>query len=400
MVNMYMVGVPKDELYKRIEMFQNLLKAQSIDAALIVHKPDLFYFSGTMQQGWLYIPVQGDPLFLVFKEFSRARGESALERVVSHISPKTIPKVLAEQGYSLPERLGLEMDVLPAGQYLQFKDIFKSSEIVDATYAIKMQRAVKSGYEINLIRRSSAMADKVAAYVPKVLKPGLTEIEFAGMVEAYARSLGHQGTVRMRMFGNDLFYGHIMSGASAAVPSYLASPTGGRGLSPAISQGPGFNVIKKNEPVLVDYVFVLNGYISDHTRIFSIGSLPEDLIKTHTAMLDIQQAVKEQAKPGTLTGELYDLMIEKARHKGYADVFMGAGERKIRFAGHGVGLELDEFPFIAMGQTMRLGKGMVIALEPKAVIPGKGVVGIENTFLLTESGLESLTTFNEDIIVI
>lgn len=397
---MYVLGVPKTELYERIAVFQTLLKQQSMDAVLIVHKPDLFYFSGTMQHGWLYIPVEGEPLFMVFKEFSRARAESALERLVSHVSPKTIPLALEKHGIKLPGTLGLEMDVLPASQYLLFKDIFNQSEIVDATFQIKIQRAIKSEYEINLIREASAMADKVAAHVPQILKPGITEIEFAGKLEAYARSLGHQGIIRMRMFGNDLFYGHIMSGASAAVPSYFASPTGGKGLSPAISQGPGFNIINENEPVLVDYVFVLNGYISDHTRIFSIGSLPEDLILTHTAMLDIQETIKKKAVPGAITGDLYDLMISMATEKGYSDVFMGAGERKIRFTAHGVGLELDEFPFLAMGQDMPLEKGMVIALEPKAVIPGKGVVGIENTLLVTETGLESLTKFSDDIFII
>jgi Xaa-Pro dipeptidase len=202
----------------------------------------------------------------------------------------------------------------------------------------------------------------------------------------------------MRMFGNDLFYGHIMAGANAAVPSYFASPTGGKGLSPAISQGPGFNIIKENEPVLVDYVFVLDGYICDHTRIFSIGDLPDELNKAHTAMLEIQDQVSQQARPGSITGELYDLMIDLASQKGYADVFMGAGERKIRFSGHGVGLELDEYPFLAKGQAMKLEKGMTIALEPKTVIPGKGVVGIENTWVVNDTGLERLSQYPDEIV--
>jgi Xaa-Pro dipeptidase len=395
---MYTIGVPREELYQRIELFQKLLKKSGTGGALIVHKPDLFYFSGTMQQGWLYIPSEGDPIFFVFKEYSRAKEESGLEKIVSHISPKTIPETLVSHGYHLPEKLGLEMDVLPASQYLMFKEIFKGSTITDATHQIKTQRAVKSEYEIGLMKRSAQMADKVAAHVPDILKPGMTEIEFAGLVEAFARKLGHQGIIRMRMFGNDLFYGHIMAGANAAVPSYFASPTGGKGLSPAISQGPGFNIIKENEPVLVDYVFVLDGYICDHTRIFSIGDLPDELNKAHTAMLEIQDQVSQQARPGSITGELYDLMIDLASQKGYADVFMGAGERKIRFSGHGVGLELDEYPFLAKGQAMKLEKGMTIALEPKTVIPGKGVVGIENTWVVNDTGLERLSQYPDEIV--
>ena len=76
---------------------------------------------------------------------------------------------------------------------------------------------------------------------------------------------------------------------------------------------------------------------------------------------------------------------------------MGATDRRIRFIGHGVGLELDEFPFIARGHEMPLAEGMVIALEPKAIVPGKGVVGIENMHLITATGSEQLTHSSEAV---
>jgi Xaa-Pro dipeptidase len=396
----YNQSTPEPEQQERITAFQKRLQSNHVDAALILQKADMFYYSGTAQQGWLYIPVQGKPLLMIFKDFHRAKAESGFDQVISIVSPKDIPATLSDFGYRAPKILGLEMDVLSANQYLLFQKIFAGSQITDISLDIRLQRAVKSGYEIALMRESSRMADKVAAKVPDLLKEGLTEIEFAGMLEAYARSLGHQGLIRMRMWDSNLFYGHIMAGPGAAVPSSLASPTGGMGINPSIAQGPGFNIIRRNEPVLVDYVFVLNGYTSDHTRIFSLGSLSDDLLKAHDAMLEIQAMAKEKAVPGTLTGDLYDMMISKASAKGYQDHFMGAGERRIRFTGHGIGLELDEFPFIAQGQTLALEKNMIIALEPKVVMPGKGVVGIENTLLLTDKGLESLTTYNDAITIL
>jgi len=104
--------------------------------------------------------------------------------------------------------------------------------------------------------------------------------------------------------------------------------------------------------------------------------------------------------PGTITGDLYETMMAMAEDKGYADGFMGAAEPKIRFTGHGLGIELDEFPFIAKGQTLALEAGMLIALEPKVILPGKGVVGIENTLIVTETGLESLTLYPDTITVV
>lgn len=391
-------GVPKKELSERVSMLQDHLPETNMDGALILQKADMFYFSGTAQQGWLYIPGTGKPILMIFKEFERAKAESGLERIVSIASPRKIPETLIEYGYTLPAKLGLELDVITANHYIQFQDIFSPAVIKDISSAIRMLRAVKSGYEIGLIRKSARMADKVAAKVPELIRPEMTEIEFAGLVEAYARKLGHQGLIRMRMWGNDLFYGHIMCGADAAVPGSLASPTSGKGVNPTIAQGPSFHKIKRNEPVLMDYVFSRNGYLSDHTRIYSFGKISDELLKAHDDMLKIQEIVKQNAGPGTVTGELYDLMIRTAKDMGHEDYFMGANDRKIRFTGHGLGLELDEFPFIAKDQTLKLAAGMTMALEPKVVIPQKGTVGIENTFLVTRDGLESLTTYTEDIV--
>ena len=396
----YSRSTPESELKSRIAYLQQRLGQNNVDGVLILQKTDLFYYSGTAQQGWLYIPVSGDPLLMIFKDYQRAREESGIDRVVSLVSPKEIPETILKFGYEMPKNLGLEMDVLPANQYILFQQIFTRAKIVDFSLQIRLQRAVKSDYEIGLMRQAAKMADKLAAKVPDIIEQGLSEIEFAGLLEAHARRLGHQGLIRMRMWDNDLFYGHIMAGPGAAIPSCFASPTGGMGVNPSIAQGPGFNLIKKNQPILVDYVFALNGYLSDHTRIYCIGKLPDDLLRAHDAMLEIQERVKQKAIPGSISGQLYDMMMSQAHDSGYKDYFMGAGDRKIRFTGHGLGLELDEFPFIAKGQTLALEKGMMIALEPKVVFPEKGVVGIENTLLVTDNGLESLTTFSDKITIL
>jgi Xaa-Pro dipeptidase len=398
--NHYTRLTPASELVTRIRGLQQILAGQDLPGALIVQKADLFYYTGTTQQGWLYVPVMQDPVFMVFKDLDRARAESGLEQILSLISPKKIPDTLEGLGISLPDRLGLELDVMPANLYLMFSQIFAKAQIIDISTLIRLQRAVKSEFEINCVRKASVLADRVAAKVPELLREGMTEVALAGMLESHARSLGHQGLIRMRMWDNYLFYGHIMCGAGAAVPGAFASPTGGAGVNPNVGQGPSFAVIKPNQPILVDYVFALDGYLSDHTRIFSLGEVIQELQDAHQAMLEIQEAIKQQALPGAITGDVYESMMTMARDKGYADGFMGAADPKIRFNGHGLGIELDEFPFIAKGQTLPLEAGMLIALEPKVILPGQGVVGIENTLLVTETGLESLTRYPDTIAVV
>jgi Xaa-Pro aminopeptidase len=378
-------NTPKTELDRRINGLKRHLIEHNMDAALILQNIDLFYFAGTIQKANLYVPAEGDPILMVYKSIERARAESAIKKIVNLASPKKIPEIL--------KRNGIES--------FNYRRLFQDTEILDISPSIRLIRAVKSSYEIDIMRRAAELSDQIAGHVPNILQEGMTELEVAGKLEAESRRLGHQGVVRMRLWGGEMFYGHLMAGPTGAAPSYLASPTGGVGANPAIAQGPGFKTVQRHEPVLVDYVFAFNGYLSDHTRIFSLGALPQELVDAHNAMLEVQEMVKTFAKPGVASGAIYEKSVERAEELGYADHFMGtAGKERIRFVGHGIGLEVDEYPFLAAGQDLPLEEGMIIALEPKLIFPGKGVVGIENTHVVTGEGLEQFGQFPEEIIVI
>jgi len=394
------LNTPKSEIDARIHNLQATLSRLGIDAALILQKTDLFYFSGTIQQANLYVPASGTPMLMVNRILERAKAESPIERIAALPSPSGIPEILRQAGYRIPARLGLELDVLPTNLYFRYGEVFNGAETADISTEIRRIRSVKSSFEVAVIREAAECSDRVAACVPVLLREGMTEIELAGRLEAEARRLGHQGVVRMRMWGGELFYGHLLSGPSGGVPSYHASPTGGSGINPAVAQGASFRTIRRNEPVMLDYVFSLRGYISDHTRLFSLGPIPEDLARAHTTMLALQAQLQRLARPGVVSGSLYDFAWQYVSERGYANHFMGGNDERVRFVGHGVGLELDEFPFLNAGQTMELEANMVIALEPKLIFPGRGVVGIENTHLVTQDGLEQLGQYPGEITVV
>jgi Xaa-Pro aminopeptidase len=395
-----MRNTPKSELNGRVAKFQALLKENRVDGALIVQNTDLFYFAGTIQQSHLYIPNEGLPILMTRRSFPRARAESALERVVPLGSPRDVPGLLRDHGYRLPGVLGLELDVLPSNSYLGYKEIFGGAEFCDASPLIRRTRAVKSKYELAAMRRAAKMGEKTVAAMSDLLLEGIPEIELAGKIEAVARAAGHQGLARFRLWNNEMFYGHLMAGKSAVQSSYLSSPTGGPGLSPAFSQGSGRHKIRRGEPVLFDYVFLSDGYIVDQTRIFSIGALPGKLLHAHEAMLEIQDAIARTARPGATGGEIFELAREMAGRFGYADHFGGIGRDRITFVGHGVGLELDEYPFLAKGQAMPFEAGMVIAVEPKVTFANLGTVGIENTFVVTEQGAKKITRGSDKIVTV
>jgi Xaa-Pro aminopeptidase len=398
MVQFDTATTPVEEISARTGNLQDHLRRLDLDGALLAQNTDLFYFSGTLQQGHLYIPALGEPVLMVRKHLPRARTESPLEKVVALGSPKEIPGILQRFGLPQPRRLGLELDVLPAQRYLGLCRLLPDTEMDDVSDAVRRVRSVKSPYEIEIIQEAARRADAVQAAIPGLIEPGISEVALAGRIEAEARRLEHQGVIRMRLWGAELLYGHLMSGANAAVPSFLASPTGGRGLGPAVGQGPSLAPVIPGVPILVDYVFAYNGYLADQTRIYVIGDLPDTLRRAHDAMVTLQDDLARRMRPGALAGDLYQWSLERAADLGYGEHFMGAAADRIRFVGHGIGLELDEYPFLAQGQSMELMEGMIVALEPKLIFPELGVVGIENTWRVTADGGRRLTRLPDAIV--
>ena len=169
-------------------------------------------------------------------------------------------------------------------------------------------------------------------------------------------------------------------------------------LSSASPQGASLDTISANVPVFVDFTGVFNGYITDMTRIFVIGDLDPQLKAAFDLSLKIQAEMQKELVPGAICEELFLKSAEMAVEGGLGDHYMGMPGENAKFVGHGVGLELDEFPVLAQGFKVPLQAGQTIAIEPKFVFPGKGVIGIENTFAVTANGGEKLTDMPDDIV--
>lgn len=392
---------PLTELQNRIVKLQKEMSIHSLGAVLLLQNADLFYFTGSIQQGALYVPVEGEAIYLVRKDFSRARMESGLKEVVPFKSPRDIPGVLSDFGQSLPETIGMELDVVPVSVMKRFQKGLGESVIKDASPLIRNVRAVKSDYEIGILKDAALIVDKVCKRVPEILKEGMSDLELTSELEFVARQAGHQGMVRMRGFNNELFYGHVFSGPDSAVPTYSDTPLGGVGLNPSFPQGASYKSVRRNEPLTVDFSGVFDGYIVDQTRMFSIGELPEKLAKAYVDMVLILEHAKKIAKPGATWGGVYEDCLQMACEMGYQDHFMGARGSQVSFIGHGVGVELDEYPFIARGfNEYVLQENMVFAFEPKVVYPGLGAVGVEDTFWVGADGLKHLTFSNHELIIL
>ncbi len=389
---------PKEEIQKRVEHLQSSLRRAKVDSCLILQNVDLFYFSGTIQRSYLFIPAEGEPLLMVQKDFDRAGEESPLKNIIPIERPKAISSILKRQGGL--KQIGLECDVLPVNQLRQFEKMFPQSNFVDISKAIKQVRMIKSSYEIGQLRQSAKILDEVFDFAKEILRIGMTEIEAESQLIELGRCRGHQGLTRMRAWNQDMVNACVLSGNSGSVLPHLDVSVIGPGISPAFPQGSSFNLMERDVPIQIDFSVAYGGYITDGARTYVIGTLPKKLRDAYKVALEIRDEMENIAKPGVPCSHFYHLASQRVKKRGLEDYFIGTKKNQAPFVGHGIGLEIDEFPLLAKGFSQPLETGMVFAFEPKFIFPEVGVVALEDDYVVTEHGVEKLTHADDQIIVI
>jgi len=385
------------EINNRISKLQQKAKEADIAGVLLAERINVYYFSGSGQQCHLYVPAEGEPLLMVKKTIEKAIAESPLRNIVPLKSSKDILQILASHDIKTDGKIAMELDVLPTNSYFFYRKILESSDIVDVSPMVRDIRMIKSEFEISLIRDSGIKHEMLFKYIGSVIKEGVSDRELAGAMEGYARKIGHLGYNRFRGFNVEFYFGHVLVGADGAASSpYDVMATVGAGSHPTFPQGVSGISIKKGEPVYIDYVGNYTGYLVDQSRTFALGKLPPIMEKAADVSIEIQDMLQRFLKEGVNGRELYDNSIRIAEKSGLKDYFMGY-PKGASFIGHGIGLEINEWPVIAKGFDIELRSGMVVALEPKFVFPGMGVIGIENTYAVLNGGFEQLTQ-GEDVV--
>jgi len=395
-----MEPVPAVEITSRVESLIKTLTPAGIGLALIRQPADLFYYAGTVVDGFLAVAPGAQPVLLVRRPHRDQAVPGPWPRA-RYRDLKELPKTLSASGFQLQEALGLELDVVPAALVKRFQEqLFPGHAVVDLSPSIRQQRMVKSAYELKQARRAAAILDQVHDQVPALLKPGMSELEVSAALEFQLRLLGHQGLVRVRNWDLEVFYGHVLSGISGLLTAYTDTPSGGLGFSSAFPQGASLKPLAKGEPISVDLAACVNGYIVDMTRMYALESLPGGAWEAWDAVEELYRLFAAAARPGAKPGDIFQVLSEAVRSRGLADCFMGPGEDRVSFLAHGVGLELDEFPFITARFPYPLEADMVLAFEPKFFLPEIGMIGQEDTGRITPDGMEWLTHSPREITII
>ncbi len=392
--------IPEVEIERRIQNIQKGLRKFDIDALLVVQRVDLFYFSGTAQNGFLHIPARGDPLLLIKRYAPRAKEESAITHIIEISSPKEVPERIIDFYGRLPETIAFELDVVPVTHFDFYRQLFPVKNHVDGSSLIHQTRRVKSPWEIEQMDSTARLSAETFEYMKNHLREGYTEMEFSGMFEAFARKIGHGGKLRARDYQSEVYPWHVLSGPNGGKMGLLDSPFSGEGTSAAFPVGAGFRKMAAHEPILIDFGFVYNGYHMDETRMFAISSMPEKAMKASLATIEIHDAILAAAKPGLPVKRLYEISIEKAKTLGYGETYLGPPGYKVSFVGHGIGLDLVEQPIISAKERTPLEPGMTLSIEPKITFINEFGVGVESVFTITETGCRMISRVPKKVFIV
>jgi Xaa-Pro aminopeptidase len=368
------------------------------DSAVFVGKVNQYYFTATMQDALLIIRKDGGYSYHVRQSFERAGKESALKNVYPMRSYRdAVESVGAYLGNTY-----IEMDIATYGAVERLKKYFTVKSINSLDHVIRYIRSVKSPYELYWMKKSGENHDKLLTeIIPHVLREGMTEAEFFGIVYEKMMENGYQGISRFHDFYTEIPFGQIGFGETPLYPSSFDGPSGGLGMSPAVPVGGNPNVrLKKGDSVLVDLAFGMNGYHTDKTQIYMFGAEPSDEIKRiHQNCIDIELKTAKMMTPGAIPSEIYAKILNGLSGEMRIN-FMGFGAHSPKFIGHGIGLTVDEMPVIAEKFNDPLEENMTLAVEPKKGVKGFGMTGAEDTFVVAKNGGISITGRPRNIIVV
>lgn len=355
-----------------IQAIREQLEARQLDAMLLTHQANRFYATGFQSSGT-------DGAALITRAaayyFTDSRyTEAAAKRLSGAFQMGT---VTAKRGYEVLinevvaaenlRRVGFEDTYMTVAGYRKYKEKL-NCELVAAADLLKELRQVKDAEEIQALTDAQRIAEKALQEIYNDLRPGAVEREIAAKLQYLMLRYGAE---------DKSFDPIVVSGPNGSLPHGV----------------PTDRAMQSGEFVTMDFGCVYNGYCSDMTRTVAIGSVTEEMRRIYDTVLTAQRAGIDAAKAG-VTGKAVDAAAR--------DVIAAAGygEYFAHSFGHGVGVEIHEYPNASSLNEKPLLVGAVISAEPGIYIPGKLGVRIEDVIVITENGCHDLMNAPKELLIL
>jgi Xaa-Pro dipeptidase len=380
---------------ERIEKLQGHLAGHGIDCALMLYHRDVYYYTGTARPASLVVTPDSAVLFT-----RRGKNWIECEAPLENVREGGLGSILewARANGVRKGTIGIEMDLVPANTYVRLMDELPEARFVDISPAVLEQRLVKDEREIESIRGACRIVEKAHRHLPDILKEGMTELELSAELERVARMNGHEtfAILRKRM-ETEMGAALVLSGENLKIMGGYGQVVTGTGLSAAFPYGPSRKKIRAGDTVVFDMASVNEGYHADLARTYCVGEAHPTILEAHDALVAVQSAIREAAKPGSTSSRVFGAAVARAGELGWGDYFQGYGEEQGTFVGHGLGLEVDERPLLSPRDETVIRANMTFTTEIFIVHPDFGEVKLEDTLLVTEDGPEFLTHLEREV---
>ncbi|MHA1268402.1 MAG: M24 family metallopeptidase [Candidatus Helarchaeota archaeon] len=371
-----------DYYLNRLNNFQEIIRKLNIDYAFVFNSRHIYYFTGTAQHSILFIPAETQPILFIRRDFERAKKESHINELIKIKSTNDIFKEIIDST-EYKNNIGIEFNFLRVGQLENIKKNLKNPNFKDISQIIQDLRTIKDDLEIKLIKQSAKICEKVQKVAKEYIRPGITELDLAGEIQREITKHGSTFSYFDGYWGRTPFI--IASGENLWARSDFPPVLSGVGPCSAEPHGPSNRIIKNEDIVVVDVATVIEGYNADHSRTYFVGNNPPNKYKRiYNILLNAREKAITMMENGIYISDFCKNIIKNIP-KEYHDFVQGYYEYKEGF-GHGIGLCLDELPFLILNNKKKFKPNMVIAFEPKIIIPNWGAVNFEDDFIITNEG--------------
>ncbi|GIP37019.1 dipeptidase [Paenibacillus sp. J31TS4] len=359
---------------ERIAALTRYLEEAQLDAILLTDPKHVYYFTGYLSdphERLLALALRRDeePFLLVPSlDEEAARAVSRVTQIHKHQDTDNAYELLGSLLGSGVRSLGIEKQHLTVSRYELLEQFVDAQRYADVERPVREMRVRKSAEEIAKIKHAVRLVEEALARTIRQVRAGVTEIELAAEADYQMKKLGADGPS---------FQTTVLAGERSALPH----------------GDPGQRALAEGDLLLFDMGVLADGYVSDITRTFAFRSLGDRLRTVYDTVLQANRLGIEAIRPGQPLREV----DQAARAFIEAQSFGPYFQHRV---GHGLGMDVHEYPSVHGANEDLLTEGMVLTVEPGIYLPGEGGVRIEDDVLVTASGCEVLTSFRKDLTIL
>jgi len=352
--------------YSRINKLITQANINNCSGFMLKDENNIRYFSGYTGEGIAIISENGCAIITDSRYTEQAQNQAEGFEIIDFAGSKYMDTIKNTCEKLKVESVCYEADVVTCDEFNTMKAAFSSINLVP-TKAVGMTiRKIKDESEISMIKKAAAVTDQLLEMAYLLSKPGITELDLDAEL-AYL--------TRKKFKATSAFDTIVASGENGSMPH--AFPTD--------------RVFKSGDMVTLDFGAALEGYKSDMTRTYAIGEPSEKMHEIYEIVKEAQHLAEEAIKPGIACKDIDAVARDFIAEKGYGE-FFGHG------LGHGVGLNIHEFPRLGPSSNDVLQENMIVTVEPGIYLPGIGGVRIENTCVVTKDGCKALFSASTDMV--